>query len=200
MVIEHTTTSKEEPSLVEPRIIIISGLPGAGKSTTARLLASQMDRGAHVEADKLQEFIVAGGVWPDGSPNVSNEAERQLRLRLHNACLLARSFAQHGFTTLIDDIVIGQRLEQAIEELAGTSFGFVMLLPDFDLVRDRWRAIGSRFVDQWQWIDTEIRTRTRRVGLWLNTTNLTPEQTVREILRRIDETRVSESSKPNLTL
>jgi predicted kinase len=183
----------DEPTPVEPRIIIISGLPGAGKSTTARLLASQMDRGAHIEADKLQEFIVAGGVWPDGSPEISDEAERQLRLRLHNACLLARSFAQHGFAALIDDIVIGQRLEQAAEELAGTSFGFVMLVPDFELVRDRWRAIGSPFVDQWQWIDTEIRTRTRRVGLWLNTTHLTPEQTVREILCRIDETTVSAS-------
>jgi hypothetical protein len=89
---------------------------------------------------------------------------------------------------VIDDIVIGQRLEQAIEELAGTSFGFVMLLPDFEHVRDRWRAMGSPFVDQWQWIDTEIRIRTRRVGLWLNTTDLTPDQTVHEILGRIDET------------
>jgi len=155
------------------------------------MLASQMGRGAHIEADKLHEFIVAGGVWPDGSPDISNEAERQLRLRLHNACLLARSFAEHGFSALIDDIVIGQRLEQAIQELRGTSYGFVMLLPDVELVRERWRSIGSPFVDQWQWIDTEIRTRTRRVGLWLDTTTLTPEQTVQEILRRVDETLVS---------
>jgi len=188
---EPATRRTGDPPPVEPRIIIISGLPGAGKSTTARMLASQMGRGAYVEADKLQEMIAAGGVWPDGSPNITAEAERQLRLRLHNACLLARSFAEHGFAALIDDIVIGQRLEQAIQEFRGTSFGFVMLLPDFELVRERWRSIGSPFVDQWQWIDTEIRTRTRRVGLWLDTTSLTPEQTVQEILRRVDETLVS---------
>jgi chloramphenicol 3-O-phosphotransferase len=180
-----------DTSLVEPRILIISGLPGAGKSTTARLLASQMCRGAHVEADKLQELIVAGGIWPDGSPNPTAEAQRQLRLRLHHACLLARSFANHGFSAIIDDIVIGERLEQAIEEIAGTPFGFVMLLPDFELVRERWKALGSPFVDKWQWIDDEIRTGTRRVGLWLDTTSFTPEKTVQEIIRRFDETVVS---------
>ena len=182
---------KTESLPADPRILIVSGLPGAGKSTTARLLAEQLGRGAHIEADKLQEFIVAGGVWPQGDRDMTPEAERQSCLRLHNARLLARSFAQHGFAALIDDIVIGQRLEQAIEELSGTSFGFVMLLPEFELVRSRWRSIGSPFVDRWGWIDDEIRTRTRRVGLWLNTTNFTPEQTVREILRRIDETVVS---------
>lgn len=149
-----------------------------------------MTRGAHVEADRLQELIVSGDAWPDGGEEVTDEADYQLRLRLRNACLLARSFFEHGFGAIVDDIVTGRRVDHAIEDLAGVPFGFVMLLPDFEHVRARWRAMGSPFVDSWGWIDGEIRTGTRRIGLWLDTTNRTPEETVDMILDRLDETTV----------
>jgi predicted kinase len=169
-----------------PRIIAVSGLPGAGKSTTARLLAARLEPAAHVEADELQRMIVSGGVWPDGRREVSPAAAEQLRLRLRNACLLARSFREAGFTAVIDDIVAGPRLHQLLEELAGVPFSFVMLLPDFEIVRERWRAMNSPFVDSFGWIDQEIRERTPRVGLWLDTTELDPEATVEAIVERLD--------------
>jgi hypothetical protein len=174
----------------EPRILVVSGLPGVGKSTTARLIAQRLPRAAHVEADRLQALVVTGGVMPDAD-GIRGEAERQLRLRLRNACLLARSFLEFGFTAVIDDIVAGRRLDHVIEDLDGVPFGFVMLLPDFEHVKARWRAMGSPFVDKWDWINDEIRNDTPRVGLWLDTTALGPEQTVDAILDRVDETTVT---------
>jgi hypothetical protein len=177
-------------ALSEPRILVVSGLPGAGKSTTARLLADRTPRAAHVEADRLQGLIVSGGVSPDPD-GIRGEAEKQLRLRLRNACLLARSFLEFGFTAVVDDIVSGRRLDHLIEDLDGVPFGFVMLLPDFEHVKARWRTMASPFVDEWDWIDDEIRNHTARVGLWLDTTSLEPEQTVDAILDRLDEATVT---------
>ena len=38
-------------------VFLISGIPGAGKTTVARLLASQFPLGAHIEADEIQNLI-----------------------------------------------------------------------------------------------------------------------------------------------
>jgi predicted kinase len=174
----------------QPRVLVVSGLPGSGKSTAARLLAGRLEPGAHVEADALQEMIVSGGVWPDGHKHLSPEAERQLRLRLRNACLLARSFHRAGFSAVIDEILIGPRVDQLIEDLDGVPFGFVMLLPDFEVVQRRWTEMASPFAEVFDWIDDEIRLRTRRVGLWLDTTSLGPEETVTAIIERLEETAI----------
>jgi len=48
-------------------VIMVLGVPGAGKSTIAPLLASRFDRGVHVEADALQRMIVSGARSPRDS-------------------------------------------------------------------------------------------------------------------------------------
>ena len=167
----------------EATLFVISGTQGAGKSTVAHLLAQRFERGAWISADALHKMIVSGGRWPEGAA-MSADAERQLRLRLTNACLLGRSFVAAGITAVVDDIVIGSRLDDLLDELAGERFAFVMLTPRLDVVRERERGRGTALWEQWEWLDDEIRTRTRRLGLWLDTSDQTPEQTVDEILAR----------------
>jgi adenylylsulfate kinase-like enzyme len=85
--------------------IIVSGVPGAGKTTIARRLAATFDRAAHLEGDLVTfGFIVSGLVPPQGPP--MEEANRQRELRRRNACLLADSFANAGFIPVIDDVVV----------------------------------------------------------------------------------------------
>jgi hypothetical protein len=66
----------------------------------------------------------------------------------------------------------------------------VMLVPAFEVVHERWRQIGSPFAEVFGWIDDEIRLRTRRVGLWLDTTAFSPDQTAAAILSRLHEAEV----------
>jgi predicted kinase len=167
----------------QPALIVISGMQGAGKSTVADRLARRLPRAARINADALQRLIVSGGQWPE-SRAMSAGAARQLRLRLHNACLLAVSLVDAGFTAIVDDIVVGARLDQLLEELAGRRFIFIMLTPRLEVVRQREHGRGTRLYEAWHWMDEEIRTGTRRLGLWLDSSEQTDGETVDEIIRR----------------
>ena len=166
-----------------PALFVISGTQGAGKSTVAQALARRFERGAWVSADALQRMIVAGGRWPEGA-EMSSDAERQLALRLTHACLLGRSFVAAGISAVIDDIVIGDRLDALLHELAGTPFVFVMLRPRLEVVRAREATRGTALWEQWEWLDDVIEHKTPRVGLWLDTSDLSVEQTVDAIVAR----------------
>lgn len=176
---------------IEPCVIVISGLPGSGKSTTARALSERLDRAAHVEADVLHLMISAGLAMPNGHgrPEPGGEAERQLQLRLQHSCLLARSFVEHDFVAIVDDIIIAERFEEAMNYLNGVNVRFVMLDPEFSAVKDRWIAMNSPFAESWDWIESD-RIQTRRQGLWLDTTSMAIDKVADTILHRFDEASV----------
>jgi hypothetical protein len=57
------------------------------------------------------------------------------------------SFVDAGFTAVLDDPVVGSRLDDLFQDLAGRRFIFVMLTPRLDVVRSRENSRGTQ---QWR--------------------------------------------------
>jgi predicted kinase len=171
---------------VDDGAFIISGIPGAGKTTVSRLLAERLGDGVHIESDELQAWIRSGGLWPNEEPR--EEADRQLRLRTKNVCLLADSYRQGGFTPVIDDVVIGSRLQEFLTRLESRPVRFVLLTPVIEVAQKRDAERGYKQVFSiWGHLDEVMRRETPSVGLWLDTSEMTADETVEAILARAGE-------------
>ncbi len=109
----------------------------------------------------------------------------QLRLRLKNLCLLGTSFFEAGFTVVLDDIILGDRWLHLQEDLQGVPFSLVVLAPRVDVVAQKRDTSRSKLPQGQAWaayLDHALRTTMAGVGLWIDTSKETPEETVEHIL------------------
>lgn len=149
-----------------------------------RLLAERFARGVFVEGDVFRRNIVSGR--REMAPNASHEALAQLRLRYRIAAAAADAYFEDGFTVVLEDVIAGPLLAECLERIRSRPLHVVVLLPSIETIaaRETLRdAVGYAqysveqlyrcFVDD-----------TPRVGLWLDSSDQTPEQTVDEILER----------------
>src|SRR5579884_38886 len=147
---------------------LITGIPGAGKSTTARALAARLPRAAHVEGDRLGEWIIGGRVEPGQQP--ADEAERQIRLNIRNQCLLARSYARAGFVPVLDYPVVSQahRLDSYRRALRRLRFHLVVLHPGQEVALRRDRARPEKTVaHRWVHMEEPLLHELADLGLWI---------------------------------
>jgi adenylylsulfate kinase-like enzyme len=174
------------------RLFVISGVSASGKSTVARLLAERFERGVCVPGDDIRAMMVSGHV--DMRPEAGSEALRQLMLRYTAALSVADVFLNGGFDVVVEDVIIGPVLREFLGLIPVPEFHLVFLDPDAtaierrELGRDQ-IAYGS---DRWSvgGLQALLRQETERIGLWLDTTRQSAEETVEAILSDLDASRV----------
>ncbi|GAA5078989.1 hypothetical protein GCM10023319_18150 [Nocardia iowensis] len=167
-------------------VYLITGIQAAGKSTVAQALAERLPRSAHVRGDTFRRFVVGGREEMSREP--SQEALEQLCLRHRLAANTADAYAAAGFTAILQDTVLGELLQYTVDQIETEPLYVVVLAPRPQAVaaREAGRgkvAYGSFTVED---LDTALRESTPRLGLWLDTSDLTVEQTVDQILSRAE--------------
>ena len=140
-------------------VLIVSGPPGVGKTTTAEILARRGARTVHLEADAFFGFITSGYVEP-----WKPESHDQNRVVMGIAAQAAAGYATAGYETIVEGIVIPgwflEPLRDALHE-AGQQVAYAVLraplhvcaararererLPfaDSDVVERLWRSFAD---------------------------------------------------------
>ena len=154
----------------------------AGKSSVAQALAERLPRSVHLRGDMFRRCIVNGRVEMSLDP--SEEARAQLHLRHELAVLVAQRYAAAGFAVVLQDIIVGAELPAMVARITARPLHVVVLAPDAGEVA---RREAGRDKDGYRTMtpaafDAAFRADTPRVGLWLDTTTLSIDQTVDEIL------------------
>jgi hypothetical protein len=172
---------------------LISGAQASGKSTVADLLAQHFERGVHVRGGQFYRWVVRGWVHFDDVDR-ADESRRLLDLRYRLSAVVANEYAAAGFTTVVQDNIYGADVVAWLGSIRARPLHLVVLRPSVAAISDRheqrrretgkvaYRG-GFTAADN----DADLAKTPTDLGLWLDTSAQTPEETVGEILARARE-------------
>ncbi|MEO3830121.1 hypothetical protein [Actinomadura sp. B10D3] len=111
---------------------------------------------------------------------------RQLRLRHRLTASTCDEYFRNGFAVVAQDVVLGDHLTEMTHMIQQRPLLVVVLAPRPDAVAAREATRSKSAGNRWtiDLLDHGLRTRTPRLGLWLDTSDQTPAETVDEILQR----------------
>ncbi|MFK4116386.1 AAA family ATPase [Streptomyces longwoodensis] len=174
-------------------VVLITGVMASGKSTVAQALAERLPKAAHVRGDAFRRMIVSGRAEyaPDAAPD--GEARAQLLLRHRQSAAVADLYAGAGLTAVVQDVVLGADLTAYVRLVRTRPLHVVVLAPPAEEVARREADRAKTGYGAWtvQQLDEELRVRTPRLGLWLDTGGWSVERTVAAILAGRERARVA---------
>jgi predicted kinase len=163
-------------------LVIVSGPPGAGKSTVGRLLARQRERAVHLHTDDVFAWIVRGYVEP------WLPASQPQNVTVMEAIVaVADRFAEGGYDVVVDGIVGPWFLEPWLA--LDRPVAYAVLRPALEVAEHRAATRGPHALDDRSVVGT-MHAAFADLGPYechvIDSTNASPEETAAEVRQRLD--------------
>ncbi|WP_329132428.1 AAA family ATPase [Streptomyces sp. NBC_01476] len=173
-------------------VMVITGVMASGKSTVAQLLAERLPRAVHVRGDVFRRMLVSGR--RELVPEADEESVAQLRLRYRVSASTADLYAAAGWTAIVQDVVLGENLRPYLDAIGSRPLFLVVLAPSQEAVAAREAARAKTGYGSWTvgGLDHVLRDETPRLGLWIDTSEQSPQETVDAILGALKDALVAE--------
>ena len=157
-------------------ILLLNGSINAGKTTVSKQIVQMLPRTAHVEVDDLREFIRFMPLL------------ESIPLNLQNAVAVTRNFVTFGLNVVVSSPMPQESYDYLVRELTplGVPIHTVTLSPKLAVALTN---RGTRELTEWELqripYHYETGISAPPFGIIVDNTDLTPEETAREILERI---------------
>ena len=161
---------------------LLSGMPGAGKSTVARLLALHFDRSAHLDIDMVYHHFTVAGLVPPAEP--ASEAGGQALLAAVNAAGMARNYVAAGFVCVLEGAITRRSHVLACQQaVAPHPLHLVVLAPAAEVSEGRdARRSGKHVAAHFRHLRPVLDSELAGLGLWIDNSNQSPLGTAQMIL------------------
>ncbi|MEO8329189.1 MAG: AAA family ATPase [Candidatus Nanopelagicales bacterium] len=175
--------------------VMVTGMPGAGKTTITGLATRLLPRAAQVSGDAVNMMIRSGYVWFMGKP--AEEALLQDELCNRNMCSIANNFIDFGFTVMLDTVLADRsELDYFIALMSPRPVRLVVLDLGIDVCkyRNAMRNPEEQFeFDGYERLEADMKREFSDVGWWLDTSDLSADQTADQLVAELaDRTAILE--------
>ena len=172
------------PMALTKGIYVITGIMASGKSTIAQLLAEKSEKSVHIRGDIFRTMIVSGRA--EMNMNFTQEAYKQLHLRYKLAAQVAEAYYSEGFTTVLQDNFLGNDANYFLNCFTMSPIYFITLCPSVQAVKNREQNREKKGYIDWdvESLNAVLENENPRTGLWIDSSNQSPDETVAEIISR----------------